>query len=124
MPHQQTLRINGGCLTLTPAHLRVTKGDDKDIVLRAHPTNPGPVTVSFDAASAAALFSSHPASGVQIPAGGSVTFRVKDTPLGIQRRAAGLRFSNDNETFTRGFNISTVPDRCSGGSHGDWHLEC
>ena len=124
MAQQQTLRINGACLTLTPAHLRVTKGDDKDIVLRAHPTNPGPVTVSFDAVTADALFSSHPASGVQIPAGGTVTFHLKDTPLGISRRAASLRFTNDNETFARSFSFSTVPDRCSGGSHGDWHVEC
>lgn len=125
MAKQITLKITPqNCVDRNPNHLRVEKSVDREIVVVADAANPGPVTLTFNNGSARALFSEAPASGVQIQPGGSVRFTLKATPLGIERRAANARFSDDKEAFVRGFSFDTTPGRCGGGSHADIHVEC
>jgi hypothetical protein len=120
-----TLKLAGNCVSRSPKSLLILKSKTTEVLLVADPANTAPVTVKFKKEAAAALFSSFPKSPVKLAPGDEpVKFVIKDTPMGLTKRAAAANFSDDKEAFARSLVFEYEPGLCTGGHHADFHVEC
>jgi hypothetical protein len=103
------------------------KRNGRNIVLKAHPSNTIPVTITFNQAAANQLFAAPvPVSPVVLDAAGATATFILKASLGIQQRSNPQdNFEDEDPKFVRTFNFEHEPGDAGGGEdHNPFHFEC